>query len=172
MDPATEKLQNLAEISNFTEEEIKNLYKRFAKLDKDQSGTIDKEEFLSIPQLRNNPLAQRLIDVFDINNTGEVNFSEFIVRLSSFSSKGKKAEKLAFAFQIYDMDRDGFISNGELFLVLKMMVGNNLTPEQLQQIVDKTMADADTTGNGKINFEEFCNYVNRNDIVKQLTLEF
>jgi serine/threonine-protein phosphatase 2B regulatory subunit len=27
---------------------------------------------------------------------------------------------------VYDMDRDGFISNGELFLVLKMMVGNNL----------------------------------------------
>jgi hypothetical protein len=24
------------------------------------------------------------------------------------------------------VDRDGFISNGELFLVLKMMVGNNL----------------------------------------------
>jgi serine/threonine-protein phosphatase 2B regulatory subunit len=24
------------------------------------------------------------------------------------------------------MDRDGFISNGELFLVLKMMVGSNL----------------------------------------------
>jgi hypothetical protein len=30
------------------------------------------------------------------------------------------------AFKVYDMDRDGFISNGELFLVLKMMVGNNL----------------------------------------------
>lgn len=27
---------------------------------------------------------------------------------------------------VYDVDRDGFISNGELFLVLKMMVGNNL----------------------------------------------
>lgn len=24
------------------------------------------------------------------------------------------------------MDRDGYISNGELYLVLKMMVGNNL----------------------------------------------
>ena len=32
----------------------------------------------------------------------------------------------AVAFKVYDMDRDGFISNGELFLVLKMMVGNNL----------------------------------------------
>jgi len=30
------------------------------------------------------------------------------------------------AFKVYDIDRDGFISNGELFLVLKMMVGNNL----------------------------------------------
>ena len=30
------------------------------------------------------------------------------------------------AFKVYDMDRDGYISNGELFIVLKMMVGNNL----------------------------------------------
>ncbi len=30
------------------------------------------------------------------------------------------------AFNVYDVDRDGYISNGELFLVLKMMVGNNL----------------------------------------------
>ena len=36
------------------------------------------------------------------------------------------------------MDRDGFISNGELFLVLKMMVGSNLKDQQLQQIVDKS----------------------------------
>ena len=37
------------------------------------------------------------------------------------------------------MDNDGFISNGELFQVLKMMVGNNLKDSQLQQIVDKTI---------------------------------
>jgi serine/threonine-protein phosphatase 2B regulatory subunit len=34
--------------------------------------------------------------------------------------------KLKFAFKIYDIDEDGFISNGDLFQVLKMMVGNNL----------------------------------------------
>ena len=38
------------------------------------------------------------------------------------------------AFKVYDMDRDGFISNGELFVVLKMMVGNNLKDQQLQQV--------------------------------------
>lgn len=37
------------------------------------------------------------------------------------------------------MDRDGYISNGELFQVLKMMVGSNLKDTQLQQIVDKTI---------------------------------
>ena len=60
------------------------------------------------------------------------------------------------AFKIYDMDKDGFISNGELFNVLKMMVGNNLKDAQLQQIVDKTIIFADSDGDGKISFEEFC----------------
>ncbi|CAG2168132.1 unnamed protein product [Oppiella nova] len=60
------------------------------------------------------------------------------------------------AFRIYDMDNDGFISNGELFQVLKMMVGNNLKDTQLQQIVDKTIVFADKDEDGKISFEEFC----------------
>jgi serine/threonine-protein phosphatase 2B regulatory subunit len=51
------------------------------------------------------------------------------------------------------MDRDGFISNGELFTVLKMMVGSNLKDTQLQQIVDKTIINADKDGDGKINYE-------------------
>ena len=62
----------------------------------------------------------------------------------------------AVAFKIYDIDKDGFISNGELFQVLKIMVGSNLNDVQLQQIVDKTIFFADTDGDGKINFEEFC----------------
>jgi len=40
--------------------------------------------------------------------------------------------------------------------VLKMMVGANLKDAQLQQIVDKTIINADTDGDGKISFEEFC----------------
>ena len=63
------------------------------------------------------------------------------------------------AFKIYDMDKDGFINNGELFQVLKMMVGNNLKDAQLQQIVDKTIVLADMDGDGKISFEEFCTVI-------------
>jgi serine/threonine-protein phosphatase 2B regulatory subunit len=35
------------------------------KLDRDGSGTIEKEEFLQIPQIANNPLASRMIAIFD-----------------------------------------------------------------------------------------------------------
>ncbi|KAJ1837849.1 Calcineurin subunit B [Coemansia sp. RSA 2703] len=69
------------------------------------------------------------------------------------------------------MDRDGYISNGELFMVLKMMVGNNLTPAQLQQIVDKTIREADKDGDGKIDFTEFKSFVARTDVANQLTID-
>ena len=41
--------------------------------------------------------------------------------------------------RIYDIDKDGYISNGELFQALKTMVGSNLKDAQLQQAVDKTI---------------------------------
>ena len=114
--------------------------------------------------------------------------------MSAFSSRGGREEKLKctfipvsgyeanfildlVAFKVYDVDRDGYISNGELFLVLKMMVGNNLKvrllncirtqtflnarlqDQQLQQIVDKTIMEADLDGDGKLSFDEFAQTV-------------
>lgn len=78
-----------------------------------------------------------------LSGGGTVDFQEFVGGLSAFSSRGGREEKLrcqfllpfshalsltlvVVAFNVYDVDRDGFISNGELFLVLKMMVGSNL----------------------------------------------
>ena len=103
-----------------------------------------------------------MIAIFDEDGGGSVDFREFISGLSAFSSKGNKEEKLRFAFKVYDMDRDGYISNGELFLVLKMMVGSNLKDSQLQQIVDKTIMEADRDADGKISFEEFTSMVEMN----------
>ena len=61
------------------------------------------------------------------------------------------------------MDKDGFISNGELFQVLKLMVGDNLQDQQLQQIVDKSIMYADKDGDGKVSFEEFCAVIGSSD---------
>ncbi|KAJ7929188.1 hypothetical protein B0H13DRAFT_2311045 [Mycena leptocephala] len=169
-------MEDMERRSNFTQPELERLKKRFMKLDvlffaSDGSGSIDREEFLQIPQIATNPLASRMIAIFDEDGGGTVDFQEFVGGLSAFSSRGGREEKLKFAFKVYDVDRDGFISNGELFLVLKMMVGNNLKDQQLQQIVDKTIMEADQDGDGKLNFDEFAQMVSNTDIVKQMTLE-
>jgi len=155
---------------NFDAEEIKRLARRFKKLDLDGSGSLSIDEFMSLPELQQNPLVQRVIDIFDTDGNGEVDFKEFIQGISQFSVKGDKETKLRFAFKIYDMDRDGYISNGELFQVLKMMVGNNLKDTQLQQIVDKTILFHDKDMDGRISFEEFCDIVANMDVHEKMVV--
>ncbi|KAI1180908.1 calcineurin, beta subunit [Nemania sp. FL0916] len=164
-------LDNIVQGTNFDREEVERLKKRFMKLDKDQNGTIERDEFLSLPQISSNPLATRLIAIFDEDGGGDVDFQEFVSGLSAFSSKGNKQQKLQFAFNVYDIDRDGYISNGELFIVLKMMVGSNLKDQQLQQIVDKTIMEADLDKDGKISFEEFTKMVENTDVSMSMTLD-
>lgn len=85
-----------------------------------------------------------MIAIFDEDGGGDVDFQEFVSGLSAFSSKGNKEEKLHFAFKVYDIDRDGYISNGELFIVLKMMVGSNLKDQQLQQVRHRSAFHGET----------------------------
>mmetsp|Transcript_14213 Transcript_14213/g.20777 ORF Transcript_14213/g.20777 Transcript_14213/m.20777 type:complete len:168 (+) Transcript_14213:478-981(+) len=156
----------------FTEQELMMLEQRFRRLDVDGSGELEPNEFFDIPELAQNPLVQRVISVFDKNGDGNISFYEFVTGLSRLSAGGSEEDKLRFLFRIYDINNDGYISNGELFKVLKMMVGNNLNDIQLQQLVDRTIIKADEDFDGKISFPEFCNMVKDLDISQKLTLHF
>lgn len=166
-------------VDGFTAEEVSRLEKRFRKLDKDQSETLSVEEFLAMPELKENPIVQRVVQVFDADHSGELDFKEFVKGLAMFTMKNVDREKkLKFLFNIYDMDNDGLISNTELFTVLKMMVGSNLKDTQLQQIVDKTIVDFDKDQDGMINYQEFCDIVGNStaidddeDVTTALTIE-
>jgi len=162
----------LAQNTQFSEEELRRLGKRFKKLDVDKNGFISVDEFMSLPELQQNPLVRRVIDLFDTDRNGEIDFKEFVQGLSQFTVKGAdKDSKLRFAFKVYDIDQDGYISNGELFQVLKMMVGTNLKDVQLQQIVDKTILIADRDGDGKISFEEFAAATEDSDFHLKLSID-
>ncbi len=146
------------------------LYKKFVSLDKDASGALSLDEFLKIPQLAANPLLARIVHIFDKDKNDSVEFNEFIHALSVFHS-GSAEDKLQFVFKIYDIDGDGFISNGELFKVLKMMVGDNLNDTQLQQLVDKTIIKADVDGDGKVSFQEFLGVVEGKAVDNKLKID-
>lgn len=61
-------------VDGFAKEEIQRLEKRFQKLDVDKSGSISVGEFLSVPEIKENPLVKRVVDVFDSDMSGDVDF--------------------------------------------------------------------------------------------------
>ena len=156
----------------FTPDDLKKLHKRFKKLDKDNSGQLEPNEFFDVPSLSQNPLVKRVISVFDTDKDGKISFMEFITGLASLSTSSNDKEKLKFAFKVYDFDEDGFISNGDLFTVLKIMVGDGLKDAQLQQLVDRTIVRADKDGDGLISFDEFCEMVKELDVASKLTIKY
>merc|ERR550514_1727541 len=158
-------------IAQFTERDIKRLYHRFRALDQDGNGQLDPSEILGLAELTENPLVQRVISIFDVDGNGTVSFIEFLVGLAKLAAGTNEEQKLEFAFGIYDVNKDGYISNGDLFAVMKMMVGDNLSEEQLQQLVDRQIVIADKDGDGMLNFAEFKAAVENIGVAEQLSID-
>ena len=72
---------------------------------------------------------------------------------------------------IYDLDNNGYISNGDLYNSIKMFVGDNLTEIQIQQLVDRTIIQADKDKDGMLSFEEFQEYVKSMKIQEMFSMD-
>ena len=51
---------------------------RFKRLDTDASGSLSIDEFMKDEEIRSNPLARRVISIFDQDGGGDVDFFEFV----------------------------------------------------------------------------------------------
>jgi serine/threonine-protein phosphatase 2B regulatory subunit len=71
-------LNEMKRCSGLPSQTIQSLYRRFLRLDADNSGTLSFSELLSIPELAMNPLVPRILAVLDSSHSKEVNFREFI----------------------------------------------------------------------------------------------
>mmetsp|Transcript_24410 Transcript_24410/g.29794 ORF Transcript_24410/g.29794 Transcript_24410/m.29794 type:complete len:181 (+) Transcript_24410:49-591(+) len=158
--------------SKFTNDETKKLLKNFKNLDRDNDGFLSKDEFLHIEQLQQNPMVSRVLEIFDDDGNDMIDFTEFLDALYVFASTAQEQNqaKVRFAFEIYDVNGDGYISNGDLFRILKIMVGDNLTEIQLQQLVDRTILKADKDKDGKLSENEFKNFIADSDIQSKLVI--
>ncbi|CAK9297007.1 unnamed protein product [Gordionus sp. m RMFG-2023] len=176
-----EEIEDIRKETGFSRNQIVRLYSRFTNLDKSGSGALEREEFLKIPELAINPLVERIIHAFLHEGDGEhVNFRQFIRVLARFRpiSKNKpnpynnKEEKIRFAFNLYDLDRDDKISKEELIAILQMMVGENITPEQISSIANRTLAEVDTDHNNYITYQEFSEALEKIDVEQKMSIRF
>jgi len=73
---------------------------------------------------------------------------------------------------MYDLNKNGYITRDEFKVILNMMVGANITAEQLDSIADRTITEADFDQDGKISFEEFCRAMEKTDIEQKMSIRF
>ncbi|CAD7093484.1 unnamed protein product [Hermetia illucens] len=176
-----EEIAQIQDETGFTPSQIERLYSRFTSLDRGDCGTLSRDDFLRIPELAINPLCDRIVYAFFADsNDDRVNFRQFMRVLSHFrpirknkqNKYNSREEKLRFAFKMYDLDNDGVISRDELLNILHMMVGANISQDQLISIAERTILEADQCGQGKISFEDFCKALERTDVEQKMSIRF
>ncbi len=84
--------------------EITRLYKRFKSLDRENRATVSRAELFGIPELAMNPLAHRILCVFEsqTRSGGDLNFRQFLTCLSAFSPAAKRDVKLKCKLSAFD----------------------------------------------------------------------
>ncbi|KAM9469381.1 calcineurin B homologous protein 2 isoform 1-T2 [Clarias gariepinus] len=178
--------EDLMRETGFTRAHLVRLYERYESLDKEGKGHLNVQDFEAIKELAMNPICDRIIGAFFSSGQETLDFSSFVRILAHFRPVDKnrskepntpdpinsRINKLKFAFQLYDQDKDGKISRQELLQVLQAMLESQVTQEQLECIVDRTIQEADLDNDDAISFEEFRKSLEKVDIDHKMSIRF
>ena len=149
-----EELQRLKTETDFRQRDIKNCHKKFGLLDKDKKGYVSIEDLVNIPEIENNPLRYHIAQYMSNNNENEAISFEAFIKVIDIFKNNKTEEQYKFMYNLFDFDKDGKISSMDMLINFKLLLGNSLNEEQIEEIVEKTMSEyASETKDGKKNFE-------------------
>jgi calmodulin len=136
------------------EDKITECREVFDLFDKDKDGSITTKELGDVMRaLGANPTnteLQEMIAEVDKDNSGKIEFNEFLDLFARKMKDPDTEEDLIEAFKIFDKDGSGSISAQELRHVMTTL-GEKLTEEE----ADEMIREADTNGDGYIDYVEF-----------------
>ncbi|GLT41786.1 hypothetical protein SLA2020_158290 [Shorea laevis] len=135
-----------------SEEEIMGLKEMFKGMDIDNSGTITLEELKQGLAKQGTKLTEyevkQLMEAADADGNGTIDYDEFITATMHLNRMDKE-DHLYTAFQHFDKDNSGYITNEELEQALREY--GLLDGKELKEI----LSEVDSDNDGRINYDEF-----------------
>uniref|UniRef100_A0A8B9BS37 Potassium voltage-gated channel interacting protein 2 n=1 Tax=Anser brachyrhynchus TaxID=132585 RepID=A0A8B9BS37_9AVES len=159
-----EGLEQLQEQTKFTRKELQVLYRGFKN--ECPSGIVNEENFKQIysqffPQGDSSTYATFLFNAFDTDHDGSVSFEDFVSGLSIIL-RGTIDDRLNWAFNLYDLNKDGCITKEEMLDIMKSiydMMGKYTYPamreEAPREHVENFFQKMDRNKDGVVTIEEF-----------------
>ena len=154
-----DQLSELKSNTNFSGKEIQDWYDKFHEDFPD--GVITQDKFIAMycklfPDGNPRSFAKHVFRSYDKDGNGEIDFHEFMSTLS-VASRGSAEEKLHWAFQMYDLDKDGVVSMAEVVEIIISI--NKLRGEKDRQLAEdaamKIFLHMDKNKDGMLSEDEF-----------------
>uniref|UniRef100_A0A1B6E6U9 EF-hand domain-containing protein n=1 Tax=Clastoptera arizonana TaxID=38151 RepID=A0A1B6E6U9_9HEMI len=137
-----------------TEDQVAEFKEAFMLFDKDEDGRITMAELgvvmRSLGQRPSETELRDMVNEVDRDGNGTIEFNEFLQMMSRKIKVSDSEAELREAFRVFDKDNDGMISSYELRHVMTNL-GEKLSDEE----VDDMIKEADTDGDGQVNYNEF-----------------
>ncbi|KAK1353992.1 calmodulin-like protein 3 [Heracleum sosnowskyi] len=141
------------EVKQMDPDELRRVFHMF---DRNGDGKITKKELSDSLQnlgmfLSDKELIQ-MIDKIDANGDGFVDMEEFGALYQTIMDEKDEEEDMKEAFNVFDQNRDGYITVDELRSVLASLgLKQGRTEEDCKSMIQKV----DVDGDGKVNYLEF-----------------
>ncbi|XP_072454754.1 centrin-1-like [Notamacropus eugenii] len=146
-----------------TEEQKQEIREAFDLFDTDGTGTIDVKELkVAMRALGFEPKKEeikKMIADIDKEGAGKISFNDFLAVMTQKMSEKDTKEEILKAFRLFDDDDTGKISFKNLKRVAREL-GENLTDEELQEMID----EADRDGDGEVSEQEFLRIMKKTNL--------
>lgn len=141
-------------VEELSDEQIREVKKIFDDYDADKKGfikTCDLGDVLRmLYQTPTDLQLQKLVEKFDVDGTGRLDFPEFLVIFVEQMKPTKNDYALRSAFQSFDPEGTGQIATKDLRYIMSNF-GEQLTAEELEEMI----SEADIGGDGIIYYDDF-----------------
>ncbi|XP_026851421.2 calcium and integrin-binding family member 2-like isoform X1 [Electrophorus electricus] len=165
-----DQLDEYQDCTFFTSKEILRLHGRFRELapnlvpldyTNNPDITLTSCLITAMPELKENPFRQRIVETFSEDGSGDLSFSDFVDMFSILSEMAPLDLKITYAFKIYDFNMDGFLCEQDVEEVVHRLTGEELKPEERKLVSHRVMEEADLDGDGKLSLTDFENMISK-----------